>query len=149
MTGVQTCALPISKARDAAEREGVQIKTYRVIYQALDDINAARVGMLAPEFEDRDTGSAEVRETFKVPRVGTIAGCMVLNGEISRDDNVRVVRDGVVVYEGKIGSLRRFKDDVKTVKSGYECGIGVEGFQDIHLGDIIEGYKTVEIARKE
>ena len=105
--------------------------------------------MLAPEFEDRDTGSAEVRETFKVPRVGTIAGCMVLNGEISRDDNVRVVRDGVVVYEGKIGSLRRFKDDVKTVKSGYECGIGVEGFQDIHLGDIIEGYKTVEIARKE
>ena len=105
--------------------------------------------MLAPEFEDRDTGSAEVRETFKVPRVGTIAGCMVLNGEISRDDNVRVVRDGVVVYEGKIGSLRRFKDDVKTVKSGYECSIGVEGFQDIHLGDIIEGYKTVEIARKE
>ncbi len=140
---------PDAKARDAAEREGVQIKTYRVIYQALDDINAARVGMLAPEFEDRDTGSAEVRETFKVPRVGTIAGCMVLNGEISRDDNVRVVRDGVVVYEGKIGSLRRFKDDVKTVKSGYECGIGVEGFQDIHLGDIIEGYKTVEIARKE
>ena len=140
---------PDAKARDAAEREGVQIKTYRVIYQALDDINAARVGMLAPEFEDRDTGSAEVRETFKVPRVGTIAGCMVLNGEINRDDNVRVVRDGVVVYEGKIGSLRRFKDDVKSVKSGYECGIGVEGFQDIHLGDIIEGYQTVEIARKE
>ena len=140
---------PDAKARDAAEREGVQIKTYRVIYQALDDINAARVGMLAPEFEDRDTGSAEVRETFKVPRVGTIAGCMVLNGEINRDDNVRVVRDGVVVYEGKIGSLRRFKDDVKSVKSGYECGIGVEGFQDIHLGDVIEGYQTVEIARKE
>ncbi len=140
---------PDAKARTAAEREGVQIKTYRVIYQALDDINAARVGMLAPEFEDRDTGSAEVRETFKVPRVGTIAGCMVQSGEISRDDNVRVVRDGVVVYEGKIGSLRRFKDDVKSVKSGYECGIGVEGFQDIHLGDIIEAYQTVEIARKE
>ena len=140
---------PDAKARTAAEREGVQIKTYRVIYQALDDINAARVGMLAPEFEDRDTGSAEVRETFKVPRVGTIAGCMVQSGEISRDDSVRVVRDGVVVYEGKIGSLRRFKDDVKSVKSGYECGIGVEGFQDIHLGDIIETYQTVEIARKE
>ncbi len=140
---------PDAKARTAAEREGVQIKTYRVIYQALDDINAARVGMLAPEFEDRDTGSAEVRETFKVPRVGTIAGCMVQSGEISRDDSVRVVRDGVVVYEGKIGSLRRFKDDVKSVKSGYECGIGIDGFQDIHLGDIIEGYKTVEIARKE
>ncbi len=140
---------PDAKARTAAEREGVQIKTYRVIYQALDDINAARVGMLAPEFEDRDTGAAEVRETFKVPRVGTIAGCMVQSGEISRDDSVRVVRDGVVVYEGKIGSLRRFKDDVKSVKSGYECGIGVEGFQDIHLGDIIETYQTVEIARKE
>ena len=140
---------PDAKAREAAEREGVQIKTYRVIYQAIDDINAARVGMLAPTFEDRDTGSAEVRETFKVPRVGTIAGCMVTSGEISRDDKVRVVRDGVVVFEGGIGSLRRFKDDVKTVKSGYECGIGIEGFQDIHLGDVIEAYKTIEIERKE
>ncbi len=140
---------PDAKAREAAEREGVQIKTYRVIYQAIDDINAARVGMLAPEYEDRDTGSAEVRETFKVPRVGTIAGCMVTSGEISRDDKVRVVRDGVVVYEGTIASLRRFKDDVKSVKSGYECGIGIDGFQDIHLGDVIEAYKTVEIARKE
>ena len=140
---------PDAKAREAAEREGVQIKTYRVIYQAIDDINAARVGMLAPTFEDRDTGSAEVRETFRVPRVGTIAGCMVTSGEISRDDKVRVVRDGVVVFEGGIGSLRRFKDDVKTVKSGYECGIGIEGFQDIHLGDVIEAYKTIEIERKE
>ena len=140
---------PDAKARDAAEREGVQIKTYRVIYQAIDDINAARVGMLAPEYEDRDTGSAEVRETFKVPRVGTIAGCMVTSGEVSRDDKARVVRDGVVVFEGSVGSLRRFKDDVKTVKTGYECGIGIDGFQDIHLGDVIETYKTVEIARKE
>lgn len=140
---------PDTKARDAAEREGVQIKTYRVIYQAIDDINAARVGMLSPEYEDRDMGSAQVRETFKVPRVGTIAGCMVVSGEISRDDKARVVRDGVVVYEGNIGSLRRFKDDVKSVKSGYECGIGIDGFQDIHLGDVIETYKTIEIARKE
>ena len=140
---------PDAKARAAAEHEGVQIKTYRVIYQAIDDINAARVGMLAPEFEDRDTGSAEVRETFRVPHVGTIAGCMIISGEISRDDKVRIVRDGVVVYEGSIASLRRFKDDVKTVKTGYECGIGIDGFQDIHLGDIIEGYKTIEIARGE
>ena len=138
---------PDPKARDAAEREGVQIKTYRIIYQAIDDIEAARQGMLAPEFEDKDMGAAEVRETFKVPRVGTIAGCMVTNGEISRDDKVRVVRDGVVVYEGSIGSLRRFKDDVKSVKSGYECGIGIDGFQDIHLGDVIEAYKTVQIER--
>ena len=140
---------PDTKARDAAEREGVQIKTYRVIYQAIDDINAARVGMLSPEYEDRDMGAAEVRETFKVPRVGTIAGWMVTSGEISRSDKVRVVRDGVVVYEGNIGSLRRFKDDVKSVKSGFECGIGIDGFQDIHLGDVIEAYKTIEIARKE
>ena len=140
---------PDAKARESAEREGVQIKTYRVIYQAIDDINAARVGMLAPQFEDRDTGAAEVRETFRVPRVGTIAGCMVTSGEVSRDDKARVVRDGVVVYEGSIASLRRFKDDVKTVKTGYECGIGIDGFQDIHLGDVIETYKTVEIARKE
>ena len=138
---------PDPKAREAAEREGVQIKTYRVIYQAIDDIEAARVGMLSPEFEDKDTGSAEVRETFKVPRVGTIAGCMVTSGEVSRDDKARVVRDGVVVYEGTIGSLRRFKDDVKSVKSGYECGIGVEGFQDIHLGDVIETYRTVQVER--
>ncbi|MBR2835604.1 MAG: translation initiation factor IF-2 [Coriobacteriales bacterium] len=140
---------PDAKARAFAEHEGIQIKTYRVIYQAIDDINAARVGMLAPEYEDKDTGSAEVRETFKVPHVGTIAGCMVIQGEISRDDRVRIVRDGVVVYEGNIASLRRFKDDVKTVKTGYECGIGIEGFQDLHLGDIIEGYKTIELARGE
>lgn len=139
---------PDANARSSAEREGVQIKTYRVIYQAIDDIEAARVGMLAPEFEDKDMGSAEVRDIFKVPRVGAIAGCMVTQGEISRDDKVRVVRDGVVVYEGSIGSLRRFKEDVKTVKSGYECGIGIDGFQDIHLGDTIESYRTVQIERE-
>lgn len=139
---------PDAKARSAAEREGVQIKTYRVIYQAIDDIEAARQGMLAPEFEDRDMGSAEVRNTFKVPRVGTIAGCMVTEGEITRDDKARVVRDGVVVYEGQISSLRRFKDDVKSVKAGYECGIGIDGFQDIHLGDIIEAYRTVQVERE-
>ncbi len=139
---------PDAKARSSAEREGVQIKTYRVIYQAIDDITAAVQGMLAPEFEDKDTGSAEVRETFKVPRVGTIAGCMVTEGEVSRDDKVRVVRDGVVVYEGQIASLRRFKDDVKSVKSGYECGIGIDGFQDIHLGDVIETYRTVQVERE-
>ncbi len=139
---------PDAKAREAAEREGVQIKTYRVIYQAIDEIEAARQGLLAPEFEDQDTGSAEVRETFKVPRVGTIAGCMVTQGEINRDDKVRVVRDGVIVYEGGLASLRRFKDDVKSVKSGYECGIGIEGFQDIHLGDVLETYRTVEVKRE-
>ena len=139
---------PDPKARESAEREGVQIKTYRVIYQAIDDIEAARQGMLSPEFEDKDTGAAEVRETFKVPKVGTIAGCMVTTGEVSRDDKVRVVRDGVVVYEGTLASLRRFKDDVKSVKAGYECGIGIDGFQDIHLGDVLETYKTVQVERE-
>ena len=138
---------PDAKARAAAEREGIQIKTYRVIYDAINDIEAARQGMLAPEFEDKDTGSAEVRETFKVPRVGTIAGCMVTNGEVSRDDKARVVRDGVIVFEGAIASLRRFKDDVKSVKAGYECGIGIDGFQDIHLGDVIETFRTVQVER--
>lgn len=140
---------PQPKARAAAEHESVQIRTYRVIYSAIEDINAARVGMLNPDIVEVDTGTAEVRETFKVPKVGTIAGCYVVDGEINREDNVRVVRDGTVIFEGTLASLRRFKDDVKSVKNGYECGIGVNGFQDIKVGDLIEGYKITEVARKE
>ena len=140
---------PQPKARSLAEKEQIQIRTYRVIYQAIEDINAARVGMLSPDIVEEDTGTAEVRDTFKVPKVGTIAGCYVLDGELSRDDKIRVVRDGTVIFEGDIASLRRFKDDVKSVKSGYECGIGVAGFQDIKVGDLIEGYKVVEVARQD
>ncbi len=140
---------PQPKAKSQAEEEGVDIRLYRVIYQAIEDINAARVGMLAPEFVEQDQGHAEVRETFKVPKVGTIAGCYVQQGEIHRDDQVRIVRNGTVVYEGAISSLKRFKDDVKSVKSGYECGIGVEGFGDIKEGDLIEAFKTIEVAREE
>ncbi len=140
---------PTAGARKAAEHEKVDIRLYRVIYQAIEDINAARIGMLAPEFVDKDTGSAEVRDVFRVPKVGNIAGCYVTEGEISRDDKVRVVRDSKVIYEGKISSLRRFKDDVKTVKQGYECGIGVDGYQDIKVGDVIEGYRTEEVERTE
>ncbi|GAB4286386.1 MAG: translation initiation factor IF-2 [Coriobacteriia bacterium] len=140
---------PQPKAKSQAEEEGVDIRLYRVIYQAIEDINAARVGMLAPEFVEQDQGHAEVRETFKVPKVGTIAGCYVQQGEIHRDDQVRIVRNGTVVYEGTISSLKRFKDDVKSVKSGYECGIGVEGFGDIKEGDLIEAFKTIEVAREE
>ncbi len=140
---------PTAGARKAAEHEKVDIRLYRVIYQAIEDINAARIGMLAPEFVDKDTGSAEVRDVFRVPKVGNIAGCYVIEGEISRDDKVRVVRDSKVIYEGKIASLRRFKDDVKSVKQGYECGIGVDGYQDIKVGDIIEGYRTEEVERTE
>lgn len=140
---------PTGKSRQQAEKEKVDIRLYRVIYQAIEDINAARVGLLSPDIVEVDTGIAEVRETFKVPKVGTIAGCYVVEGEITRDDKVRIVRDGTVIFEGVMASLRRFKDDVKTVKQGYECGIGIEKFQDLKIGDTIEGYQIKEVERTE
>ncbi len=140
---------PTGKSRQQAEKEKVDIRLYRVIYQAIEDINDARVGLLSPDIVEEDTGIAEVRETFKVPKVGTVAGCYVVEGEIGREDKVRVVRDGTVVYEGEIESLRRFKDDVKSVRSGYECGIGIAGYQDIKVGDTIEGYVIKEVERTE
>lgn len=140
---------PTGKSRVQAEKEKVDIRLYKVIYQALEDINAARVGLLSPDIVEKDTGIAEVRETFRVPKVGTIAGCYIIEGEISRDDNIRIVRDGTVIFDGVIASLRRFKDDVKTVKQGYECGIGVQGYQDLKVGDTIEGYRIIEVERTE
>ena len=140
---------PEAKARAAAERDGVEIRTYSVIYKAIEDIDAARIGMLKPTEVEVQTGTAEVRDTFKVPKVGIAAGCMITEGEISRDDQVRLVRDGIVVYEGKIASLRRYKDDVKSVKAGFECGIGLENFQDVKPGDLIEGFRIEQVARTE
>ncbi len=140
---------PTGKSRTQAEKEKVDIRLYRVIYQAIEDINAARVGLLSPDIVEEDTGIAEIRETFKVPKVGTIAGCYMVEGEIHRDDSVRIVRDGTVIFDGTIASLRRFKDDVKSVKQGYECGIGIEKFQDLKVGDTIEGYRTKEVERTE
>ncbi len=140
---------PTGKSRSLAEKEKVDIRLYRVIYQAIEDINAARVGLLKPDIVEKDTGSAEIRELFKVPKIGTIAGCYVTEGEIKRDDKVRIVRDGTVVHEGEIVSMRHFKDDVKSVRSGFECGIGVKGFQDMKVGDVIEGYRIVEVERTE
>ena len=140
---------PEAKARAAAERDGVEIRTYSVIYKAIEDIDAARIGMLKPTEQEVQTATIEVRNTFKVPKVGMAAGCMVQEGEVSRDDLCRLVRDGIVVYEGKIASLRRYKDDVKSVKAGFECGIGLENFQDIHIGDVIESYKIEQVARTE
>ena len=140
---------PTGKSRVQAEKEKVDIRLYRVIYQAIEDINAARVGLLSPDIVEVDTGIAEVRETFKVPKVGTIAGCYIVEGEINRDDKVRIVRDGTVIFEGHMASLRRFKDDVKNVKQGYECGIGIEKFQDLKVGDTIEGYQVKEVERTE
>ena len=139
---------PQPKARSLAEQEGVDIRLYRIIYQAIEEINAARIGLLAPEFHEEDTARVEVRELFRVPKLGVIAGCYVLEGEIGRDDKIRIVRDGTIVQDGMIHSLRRFKEDVKSVKQGYECGIGIENFQDLKQGDIIEGYKVIEVARE-
>ncbi|MHB1135220.1 MAG: translation initiation factor IF-2 [Coriobacteriia bacterium] len=140
---------PLPVARELAEKEKVDMRLYRVIYQAIEEINAARVGMLAPTIEERDTAHVEVRDLFKVPKLGTIAGCFVQDGEITRDDRVRIVRDGTIIHDGKLHSLRRFKDDVKSVKQGYECGIGIENFQDLKVGDVIEAYRIVEVAREE
>ena len=140
---------PTGKSKQQAEKEKVDIRLYRVIYQAIEDINAARVGLLSPDIVEEDTGTAEVRELFRVPKVGVIAGCYVTEGEIHRDDKVRIVRNGTVIFDGKLGSMRRFKDDVKSVKQNYECGLGIEGYQDLKVGDFIEGYVVKEVERTE
>jgi translation initiation factor IF-2 len=139
---------PNANARELAEREGVDIRLYRVIYDAIDDVKAALSGMLKPEERERILGEAEVRQTFRVPRLGVVAGCYITSGSIPRNARVRLVRDGVVVYEGRIGSLRRFKDDVGEVREGFECGIGLENFQDVKEGDVIEAFDVEEIARQ-
>jgi translation initiation factor IF-2 len=138
---------PTNTAKQVAEREGVEIRTYDVIYKALEEIEAAMRGMLAPDIQERETGTAEVRQTFRVPNVGVVAGCMVTSGEIFRNNRVRVVRDGTVVYEGNIASLKRFRDDVRSVREGFECGIGIENFNDVKEGDVLEFFETVEVPR--
>ncbi len=138
---------PTNTAKQVAEREGVEIRTYDVIYKALEDIEAAMRGMLAPETTENETATAEVRQIFRVPGVGTVAGCYVTRGEISRNNRVRVVRDGTVVYEGTIGSLKRFKDDVRSVREGFECGVGIENFNDVKEGDVLEFFEIVEVPR--
>jgi len=138
---------PDNNARTAAEREGVDIKLYRIIYEAVADVRAAMEGMLRPEEREVVLGDAEVREVFKISRIGTIAGCSVRNGIINRQGRVRVVRDGIEIFDGTISSLKRFKDDVREVREGFECGIGVENFNDLKVGDIIECYRTESVAR--
>jgi translation initiation factor IF-2 len=139
---------PSTSARKLAEVEEIDIRLYSIIYDAINEIKAAMEGMLAPEFEEKIVCNIEVREVFKITRVGTIAGCYVLDGKITRNTKVRVIRDGIVIHTGALGSLRRFKDDVKEVAAGYECGLDIEGFNDIVVGDIIEGYEMVEIKAK-
>lgn len=138
---------PDRKARTSADAEGVEIRTYEIIYSLLEDVESAMVGMLAPEYEEIVTGDAEVREIFSVPKIGRIAGCYVTNGVISRNSKVRFIREGTIIWKGEVKSLRRFKDDAKEVAAGYECGIGLSDFQDLRDGDIIETFEEREIAR--
>lgn len=138
---------PDGAAKQTAEREKVDIRLYRIIYNAIEDIEKAMKGLFAPVYREVELGRISVRNTFKVSGVGTIAGAYVQDGKVSRNAQVRVVRDGIVIHEGKISSLKRFKDDAKEVATGYECGIGIEGFNDIHEGDIIEAYVIEEVKR--
>ncbi|MFC1791560.1 translation initiation factor IF-2, partial [Gemmatimonadota bacterium] len=141
-------ARPDTNARNLAEREGVDIHVYDVIYEAVEQVRAALEGMLAPERREKIIGTAEVRDTFKITKVGTIAGCYVTDGNIQRNLKARLIRDGIVVYDGDFASLKRFKDDVKEVREGFECGIGIANFNDVKVGDVIECYQVEEIARK-
>ena len=139
--------VPTAQARALAEENGVDVRTYRVIYQAVQDIENAARGLLGPETREASLGRAEVRAIFRVPRAGVVAGCMVVDGIIRRNADIRLVRDGTVIYESKVGSLKRFKEDAREVAAGYECGIGIEGFQDVKEGDLIEAYEVQQVAR--
>ena len=139
---------PEGKAREAAEREGVDVRYYTVIYQAIDEIEAALKGMLKPEFEEAQLGTAEVRELFKVPKVGTVAGCIVRSGTITRNSKARLIRDSVVISDNlNVESLRRFKDDATEVREGFECGIKITNFDDVKVDDTIEAYRIDVIRR--
>ena len=138
---------PDAMARETAERENVDVRLYRIIYQAIEDMEKAMKGLFAPVFKEVELGRITVRNTFKVSGVGTIAGAYVNSGKVNRNAQVRVVRDGVVIHEGKIASLKRFKDDVKEVSAGFECGIGLENFNDIHEEDVIEAFEMQQVER--
>jgi translation initiation factor IF-2 len=138
---------PSMSARKLAEKEEIEIRLYSIIYDAINDIKDAIEGMLEPITKEEIVCSVEVLETFKISKVGTIAGCIVREGKITRNTPVRVIRDGIVVHTGRLGSLKRFKDDAKEVGTGLECGLNIDGYNDIHVGDIVEGYETVEVKR--
>ena len=138
---------PDNMAKEMAEKDEVEIKQYSIIYQAIEDVEAAMKGMLDPKYEEKVIGNAEVRQTFKISNVGTIAGCYVISGKVERNAGVRVIRENVVIHDGHLATLKRFKDDVKEVTKGFECGIQIENYNDIKEGDVIEAYIMEEIKR--
>ena len=138
---------PSLSARKLAEKEEIDIRLYSIIYDAINEIKSAMEGMLSPEVREEITCTVEVRDVFKITKVGTIAGCYVREGKITRNTKVRVIRDGIVIYTGELGSLKRFKDDAKEVASDYECGLNIKNFNDIKVGDVVEGYKEIEVKK--
>jgi translation initiation factor IF-2 len=138
---------PVGNARAIADKEEIDIRTYSIIYDAINDLKDAMEGMLSPEVKEEVTGTAEIRETFKISKIGTIAGCMVTNGKIYRNSGIRLIRDGVVVFTGELTSLKRFKDDVKDVSKGYDCGMQIKNYNDIKEGDIVEAFQEVEVKK--
>jgi len=138
---------PSANAKKLAEQEQIDIRIYSIIYQAIDEIKAAIEGMMAPKIEEKIVCNLEVKEIFNISKIGTVAGCLVLDGSINRHTKIRLIRDGIVIYTGRLGSLKRFKEDVKEVKTGQECGLNVEGFNDIKIGDIIEGFEEIEVKK--
>ena len=139
---------PMGNARQIAEKEEIDIRMYSIIYDAINDLKDAMEGMLSPDFKEEITGSAEIRETFKISKIGTIAGCMVTNGKIYRSSKIRVIRDSVIIYTGELSSLKRFKDDAKEVSKGYDCGMQIKGYNDIHIGDVLEAFQEVAVKKK-
>jgi translation initiation factor IF-2 len=139
---------PAGNAKQLADKEEIDIKTYSIIYDAIDDLKDAMEGMLSPELKEEISGTAEIRETFKISKVGTIAGCMVIDGKIIRSSKIRLIREGVVIYTGELVALKRFKDDVKEVSKGYDCGMQIKGYNDIEINDLIESFSQVEVKKK-
>ena len=139
---------PSVGARKLAEKEQIEIRLYSIIYDAIEELKKAMEGMLSPELKEDVIGTAEVKDVFKILKLGTIAGCLVVDGKIQRNSKVRIIRDGIVIYSGELGSLKRFKDDAREVQAGLECGLNIEKFNDIKVGDLIEAYNITEIKKK-
>ncbi len=139
---------PSMGARKLAEKEEIDIRLYSIIYDAIEELKAAMEGMLSPEIKEEIVATVEVLETFKISKVGTIAGCLVREGKIKRSSRIRLIRDGIVIFTGELGSLKRFKDDVKEVAKGYECGLNIDKYNDIKVGDMVEAFEEVEVKKK-